>query len=131
MQTNNLHNQNLTPLKDGRSLSLDMCREYLGKMITLTIDQPLGTIYKNIIYELNYGFIPNTLAPDGKELDGYFLSSTTPLIEATGRCIAIIHRLDDDDDKLVLVKDGEEKTNEEIEQMVNFVEKLYKHTIIR
>lgn len=113
------------------SESLKMCRQYLGKTVTILIDQPFGTYYKDTKYELNYGYIPNTTAPDGEGLDAYYLSSTRPLKEVTGKCIAIIHRLEDDDDKLILVKEGENYTNEEIEKLVNFREKYFKHTIIR
>lgn len=100
-------------------------------MVKIIIDQPFGTYYKNTKYELNYGYVPNTTAPDGEGLDAYYLSSTEPLQEATGKCIAIIHRHEDDDDKLILIKEGESYTNEEIEKLVNFREKYFKHIIIR
>ncbi|MFI6363303.1 inorganic diphosphatase [Nocardia sp. NPDC050630] len=54
-------------------------------------------------YIVNYGFVPGTLAPDGEELDAYFLGPTEPITAAAGACIAIIHRLYDDDDKLIVV----------------------------
>lgn len=55
---------------------------------------------------MNYGFVPGTLAPDGEELDAYYLGPSEPLAEARGECIAIVHRLNDDDDKLVVVPTG-------------------------
>ena len=57
-------------------------------------------------YEANYGFVPGTRAPDGDELDAYFLGTTVPLERAQGEVIAIVHRTDEDDDKLVVVASG-------------------------
>jgi inorganic pyrophosphatase len=114
------------------SVSLRMCRQYLGQKAKITIDQPLGTWYKNAWYSVNYGFIPDTTAPDGEELDAYYLSSDQPLETAEGICIAIIHRLDDDDDKLILVSEQDKNiTDEEIDAKVNFREKFFKHIIVR
>lgn len=120
-----------TPLKDGRSASLEMCKGYLGKKVSLVIDQAYGTYYKNALYTENYGYIPDTLAPDGMELDAYFLGRKEALEKAEGTVIAIIHRLDDDDDKLIVVPDGVSMTDEEIDAAVNFREKFFKHEIVR
>ncbi len=59
------------------------------------------------------------------------LGVTEPLKEFTGRCIAIIHRLNDDDDKLVLTPDGNEFTNDEIRVATDFQEKFFKSAIVR
>ena len=121
----------LTPV-EGESKTLAMCKEYLGKMVTITIDQPYGTTYKNALYTCNYGFVPGTLAPDGKELDAYFLGPKAPLETATGMCIAVIHREEDDDDKLVIVPEEDyEMTSRAISKAVHFREQYFKHTIIR
>lgn len=49
----------------------------------------------------------------------------------TGKCIAIIHRTDDNDDKLIVVPEGIDLSNEEIEKEVAFQEKWFHHIIIR
>ncbi|MSU74990.1 MAG: inorganic pyrophosphatase [Candidatus Magasanikbacteria bacterium] len=108
-----------------------MCLEYLGKKVKIIIDQPYGTVYKNIMYQYNYGFIPGTTASDGDALDAYFIGPQEPLKEAGGICVAIIHRLEDDDDKLIIVPEGKYLSDEEIENAVNFVEKFFKHEIVR
>ncbi len=113
------------------SISLQMCRVYLGKRVKILIDQPYGTEYEGTIYQLNYGYVPGTVAPDGQGLDAYYLSATEPMSEVTGECIAIIHRLMDDDDKLILVKEGIQLSDEEIEKAVYFRERYYPHTIER
>ncbi len=120
----------MTPFRDGNSHSLVMCREYLGKEVTLEIDQAYGTTYKGAVYEANYGFVPGTVAPDGLGLDGYFLGPQEPLTTATGMCIAIVHRLEDDDDKLIVVEKGSQWSKEQVAQAVHFKEQHFKHEII-
>lgn len=114
-----------------KSVSLEMCKKYLGKNVKIVIDQPYGTYFEGVKYELNYGFVPNTVAPDGEGLDAYYLSSKVPLKEAEGICIAIIHRFQDDDDKLIIAAEGENFSNEEIENAVKFRENLFEHSIIK
>ena len=108
-----------------------MCREYLGQQLTVKVDRPVGINHKGIKYELNYGYIPGTMAPDGEELDAYLLGAHKPLIEATGICIAFIHRYDDDDDKLIVSLDGTNYSDAEIEKAVYFQEQYFSHCIIR
>ena len=45
--------------------------------------------------------------------------------------MAIIHRTNDNDDKLVVVPDGLKITNQFIEQKTKFQEQWFKHEIIR
>jgi len=107
---------------------------YLGKIITVKIDRPLGSIHPKhgYVYEVNYGFVPNTIAPDGEELDAYVLGVDEPLETFTGKCIAVIYRTNDDDDKLIVVPEDElEMTDEEIRQATNFQEKWFESVIIR
>lgn len=47
--------------------------------------------------------MPGTIAPDGEEIDAYVLGVFEPKEEFTGTCIAVIHRTNDDDDKLIVV----------------------------
>lgn len=49
--------------------------EFLGKTVHATMDRPLGSPHPKHgwSYPINYGFVPNTLAADGKELDVYVL----------------------------------------------------------
>lgn len=126
-----LTNEENTPLQNGKSRSLEMCKQFLGKKVELLIDQPFGTHYKNVLYTENYGYVPGTTAPDGEGLDAYFIGPKKPLKKAEGVVIAIIHRLEDDDDKLIVVPEGISMTDEEIETAVNFREKFFKHEIVR
>ena len=97
------------------------------------MDRPLGSKHPkwNFVYEVNYGFIEGTKAPDGEEVDAYVLGVDEPLDEFEGKCIAIIQREDDDDDKLIVVPNEKEFSDEEILKLVNFQEKYFKPKIIR
>ena len=108
-------------------------QDFLGKLVHVQMDRPQGSKHPKhgFTYEVNYGFIPNTVSGDGEELDAYILGVDAPLATFTGRCIAIIHRTNDNDDKLVVVPDGQNLTNEYIEQKTAFQEQWFKHTIIR
>ncbi len=105
---------------------------FLGKEVRVKIDRPMGSRHPRwgFIYPLNYGFVPGVRAPDGEELDAYVLGVFKPLKEFTGKCIAIIHRLDDDEDKLVLVPEGKKYSREQIEALVEFQERFFKSKVI-
>jgi len=106
---------------------------YLGQKVNVTIDRTLGSKHPkhDFIYEVNYGYIPNTKSPDGEELDVYVLGLDKPIDKISGICIAVIHRTDDDDDKLVVTPNGEDFSDAKIEKLVEFQEKWFKHIIFR
>jgi inorganic pyrophosphatase len=106
-------------------------KDYLGKKITIKIDRPLGTRHPkhNFIYLLNYGYVPNTISDDGEELDAYLLGVFDPVKEYHGRVIAIIHRTNDNDDKLVVVPDGVNYTDDQIMALTEFQERFFKSVI--
>ena len=80
---------------------------------------------------VNYGFIPNTQAPDGEEVDAYVLGVFEPLAEFTGRCIAIIHRLNDNDDKVIIVPEGVDYNDKQIMALTEFQERFFKSKVIK
>jgi inorganic pyrophosphatase len=83
-----------------------------------------------IYYSVNYGYIPGIIASDGEEQDAYVLGIEEPLEEFTGKVIAIIHRLNDIEDKLIVVPPGLTLTKEEIKKQVEFQEKYFEIEII-
>ena len=106
----------------------------LGQEVSGVIDRPIGSKHPdhdNIIYEVNYGYINELIAPDGEGQDAYFLGINKPMKEFKGVVIAIIERIDDIEDKLVVAPIGLEFTNEEIEKAIKFQEQYFKHKIIR
>jgi inorganic pyrophosphatase len=108
-------------------------KDYIGKIINAKIDRALGSKHPkyDFIYPVNYGYIPNTISGDGEELDCYILGVFEPITEFEGKCIAIIHRTNDNDDKLILVPKDKDFSNEEINTLVEFQEKFFEHIIIR
>lgn len=107
--------------------------DYIGKKVDIKIDRQLGTKHPkhDFIYEVNYGYVPNTISGDGEELDAYVLGVDVPLQEFEGKCIAVIHRTNDDDDKLIIVPEEKEFSDEEIRNLTNFQEKYFESEIIR
>ena len=110
-----------------------MNKIFLGQIVNVKMDRPLGSKHPKhgFIYPVNYGYIPNTVSGDGEELDVYVLGEFMPLQEFTGRVIAIIHRTNDDDDKLVVVKDGKNYTDEQIRALTEFQEQWFESIILR
>ena len=80
---------------------------------------------------LNYGFIPNTISGDGEELDAYLVGVFEPVDNFEGKVIAIIHRINDDDDKLVVAPDNVEYSDDAIRAMTEFQERYFESIIIR
>ena len=108
-------------------------KDYLGKEVSVEIDRPLGTRHPKheFMYMLNYGFIPNTISGDGEELDCYILGIYEPIETFKGKCIAIIHRLNDNDDKLIIVPENKSFSNNEIRVLTDFQEQYFESEILR
>ncbi len=109
-----------------------LVNSYLGKTVHIKIDRPVNSIHPkhaDIIYPVNYGFIPNVIGGDGEELDVYLLGVDSPVEEYTARIIGIVHRLNDVEDKLVAAPEGKTFTKEEIAKAVHFQEQFYESEI--
>ena len=106
---------------------------YIGKKLKVQIDRPLNTKHPKhgFVYELNYGYVPNTISGDGEELDCYILGVEEPVQSYEGECIAVIYRTNDDDDKLIIVPEGKNYTDEEIRRLTHFQEQYFQSEIIR
>ena len=105
----------------------------LGKIVRVIVDRPLGSRHPNhddIIYSVNYGYVEGIVAPDGEEQDVYVLGIDRPIKEYVGKVVAIVHRLDDIEDKWVVAPEGAHYTKEEIIKQIEFQEKLFKYEII-
>ncbi len=115
------------------SESLKIAKQYLGKEVEVVMDRPLGSKHPKhgFLYEANYGFIQGVKAPDGEDLDAYYLGVQEPLEKAKGVCIAIAHRKDNDDDKLIVVPAGTEMSDEEIMSAIHFQEQWFKTEVVR
>lgn len=108
-------------------------RDYIGRIVKVKIDRPLGSKHPNwdMIYTVNYGYVPNTISGDGEELDCYVLGIFEPIKEFEGKCIAVIKRINEDDDKLIIVPDGKDYSNEQIKALIEFQERYFESKIFR
>jgi inorganic pyrophosphatase len=82
------------------------------------------------IYPVNYGFLPGVFGADGEELDAYLLGVFKPVPAFSGVCIAVIHRLDDDDDKLIIVPEGVTYTVDQIRVLTEFQERFFTSEVL-
>ncbi len=102
---------------------------YLGKKVRIKIDRPVGYVHHkekyDLIYPINYGYIPNVLGGDAEELDVYLLGVREPVEEYDVRIIGAVIRTDDVEDKLVGAPDGMTFTKTEIEEAVRFQEQYH------
>jgi inorganic pyrophosphatase len=101
--------------------------------VRVIVDRPIGSKHESfdIHYPVNYGYVPDTVAPDGEELDAYVLGVSVPIKEFTGKCIALIHRTNDNEDKLVVASENVEFSDEEIRALTSFPERCFEIVIIR
>lgn len=107
-------------------------KEYLNKTISIKIDRPMGSRHPKhgFFYPINYGFVPNTTSGDGEELDAYLLGVFEPVETYTGECVAIIHRTNDNDDKLIIVPEDKSYTSDQIRALTEFQERFFESEII-
>ena len=106
--------------------------EYLNKKVFVKIDRPLGSKHPKhgFVYPVNYGFIPNTISGDGEELDAYVIGEFEPMENFNGIVKAIIHRTNDDD-KLVVMAEDKDYSDEQIRALTEFQERFFISEIIR
>lgn len=108
-------------------------KKYLNKEVEVKIDRELGSRHPkhDFMYMLNYGYIPNTISGDGEELDAYVIGVFEPISDFKGRVIAVIHRTNDNDDKLIVAPEGIDYSNDAIKAMTEFQERFFESRIIR
>ena len=105
----------------------------IGSIVKIIVDRPLGTYhpeYKDLYYSVNYGYVPDVIAPDGEEQDAYILGVDEPIAEFVGNVFAIIHRIDDVEDKWVVAPEGVSFTKDEILHKVAFQEHYFNIELI-
>ena len=100
----------------------------IGRKVQVVVDRPLGSrhpSHPDIFYTVNYGYVPGVLAPDGEEQDAYILGVSEPVECFTGLVIAVLHRLNDVEDKWVVAPENVSLTKEEIMAQVAFQERYF------
>ncbi|MCR5622451.1 MAG: GNAT family N-acetyltransferase [Treponema sp.] len=100
----------------------------LGREVSGTIDRPLGSPHPRhpeMIYPVNYGYVDGVIAGDGAEQDVYLLGEDKPVPRFTGKVIAVLHRLNDVEDKWIVSPDGRTYGAEEIARAIEFQEQYF------
>lgn len=105
--------------------------KFLGQTLTIQVDRPMGSRHPehDFLYPLNYGYLPGQIGGDGEPLDAYLLGVFEPVERYTGVCIAVLHRLDDDDDKLIVCPAGKTYTPAQIRALTEFQERFFSSEI--
>ena len=104
-------------------------REHLGKTVHIIVDRPVGYRHGDILYPVNYGYLPGVTAGDGEAQDVYILGVCEPLQEFDGRIIGAVRRKNDVEDKLVAAPEGMELHQAQIAEAVHFQEQYFDSTI--
>ena len=109
-------------------------KDIIGKKVHVIVDRPLGSVHPkhvDLIYPVNYGYIEGIIAGDGECQDCYVLGENEPIKAFDGVVIAIIHRLNDVEDKWIVAKDGVLLSDQEILESIEFQERYFKIQLIR
>ncbi len=106
---------------------------YLGRHVSVTVDRPLGSRHPrhlDIVYPINYGFVPDTVSGDGMAVDVYVLGVGVPADYIECVVLAVVIRADDAEDKLVAVPAGHSYTAGQIADAVQFQERFFDSQIV-
>ena len=102
----------------------------LGKSVHVEVDRPMGYLHGDILYPVNYGYIPGIMAGDGEEQDAYILGISEPVTAFDGQVIGAIRRKNDCEDKLVVAPEGMMFHQGQIAEAVRFQEQYFSSYII-
>ena len=104
------------------------------KRVHVTVDRPIGSRHPehgDLIYEVNYGYVPGVIGGDGEEQDAYILGVNKPINEFDGELIATIIRNDDNETKWVVAPENMHFSDEEILSLVHFQERYFDIDIVK
>ena len=105
-------------------------QQLLGKIVHVIVDRPVGYRHGNILYPINYGFLPGVMGGDGEEQDAYILGVKGPLSSFDGRVVGAIMRKNDCEDKLVVAPEGMVFHQGQIAEAVHFQEQYFDSYIV-
>lgn len=103
---------------------------YMGKNVHVVVDRPIGYRHGEVVYPVNYGYLPGVMAEDGEEQDVYILGVDVPIAQFDGRVIAAVCRADDNEDKLVVAPEGQVYHQAQIAQAVHFQERYFRSRVV-
>ena len=102
----------------------------MGKIVHVVVDRPIGYQHGDIVYPINYGYIPGIIAGDGEDQDAYILGVNEPIAEFDGQVVAAICRKNDCEDKLVVAPVESVYHQGQIAEAVHFQEQYFDTRII-
>lgn len=85
---------------------------------------------KICIIRSTIGYIEGIIAPDGEEQDAYILGVDKAVDKFTGKIIAVVHRIDDVEEKWVVALENMTFTKEEINRQIYFQEQYFNTRVI-
>ena len=103
----------------------------IGTKVKGHIDRPLGSHHPRhpeMIYPINYGYVDGVFAGDGAEQDVYVFGANQPLDKYEGTVIGVYHRLNDCEDKWIVILDGDDTkvpSRNEILDAISFQEQYF------
>lgn len=98
--------------------------DHMGRLVHVVVDRPMGHRHGDMVYPINYGYIPGLIAGDGEEQDAYILGVDEQLTEFDGQVIGAVRRKNDCEDKLVVAPVGMEFHQGQIAEAVRFQEQF-------
>jgi inorganic pyrophosphatase len=110
-----------------------LLRYWLGRQVAVVIDRPLGSTHlehPDLVYPINYGYIPHTEAGDREPLDVYVLGVDTAVASFLGEVVAIVVRHDDVEGKIVVAPAGVRLSRDAIATAVRFQERFFDSEVI-
>ena len=100
----------------------------LGRTVTGTVDRPIGSAHPRhpeMIYPINYGYVNGLTGGDGAAQDAYVFGVSHPIRTFTGKVTAVLHRLNDCEDKWIVSVDGTVPDRDLILNSIAFQEQYF------
>ena len=95
------------------------------------LSQKLKNKHEDLIYEVNYGYVPGVIGGDGEEQDAYILGVNKPIKEFDGELIAKIIRNDDNETKWVVAPENMHFSDEEMLSSIYFQKRYFDIDIVK
>ncbi len=105
--------------------------ELLGTEVEVVVDRPLGSRSPNhgTVYPINYGFLPKTFAGQ-KAVKAYVVGEFEPIERFEGYVVAVVRRMNESADKVVVAKERGKYTTEQIEALIEFKERHHHSRVV-
>ena len=114
---------------NNKRLRKKFIQELMGETFHIVVDRPIGYHESDIVYPINYGFIPGLIAGDGEAQEAYIMGVNEPISEFDGQVVAAICRKNDCADKLVVAPVGTMYHQGQIAEAVSFREQYFNSKI--